>query len=449
MEKLMQKRIVALILFLFTLAFFIVRLPAYIAPLSGEEGIHANIFFTQPANPDYLQIARINGVDLYTFPQHPAFLYEILGILGSIWKGIFNTQNLNPKQLSVFVRVAVSTIQYCVFLVFLLIVLMQKKIEWKNKLLLSLSVIVIAISGPAIKMSVSVQIDGSVGVLLAGILSIAIISYALKIFSDKLSFVFLFLGSILFGFGKNEWSLALLVTLILSIIFILVSPLKSNSKQEKKRWFSLLGIIFFGLILGNLINYWFDSFNYLAGFGVMFGISKGSTFFGVMNTLRRAPFTYVNILILTFLFYSLIKSIRKPDFFLFFIFVFSALMFIAYFAISWGTDPRYYAPSLVIGSTGLVLASNYYSEKRIKPLIIGIFCILLLHTSISFYHGRHSLPDYLTLDTYTENTSNQSACLPFTDAGKVFGTKFDFITNSLSFDDAKSIASNYNKDLCK
>ena len=445
----MEKSISFLLLLIFTLIFFIYRIPAYDAPLIHEEGMLANIFYTKPVNPKYLQIARIDGVDWYTNPQHPAFLYEILGIIGSVWKGIINTQDFNPKELSVLVRVAISTIQYCFFLIILLIILPLKGLEWNNKLATALLIAAITISVPAIKMSVSVQIDGSVGVLLSGILSIAIITYALKTFPKQICNFFLFLGSIIFGFGKNEWSLALLVSIILSTIFILIGSHKMQFIQERKSWFSFLGIIFIGLIIGNIISFLFDSVNYLAGFGVMFRFSKASTFFNVLNMIKRASYTYVNILILFFLFFALIRSIRKPDFFLFFIFTFSTMMFVAYFVISWATDPRYYAPSLAIGSAGLVLAADYFPAKISKPLILVLTSVILLHSTVFFYNRLNTIQNYLTLNTYTEYTLKQPACIPVTNSGSVFGTKMDFITDTISLDAAKSLAENASKELCK
>ena len=225
---------------LFIFLYFVFRVPYLIAPLTGEEGILANIFYTQPPNPNYLIIGRINGIDIYTYPQHPAIIYEILSHFGLLWKMIINYKMLNIASLTFFVRLAFSMFQFLVVAVIALMTLQRRDIVLKDRITPFSSIVILAVSVPAMIISTFVQVDGSVGTLLSGLLAIALLGYRLNLFPIRIASIFIFLSSLLFGLGKNEWSLALLLALLLTAAYIYITTKKKRGG----------GVIKFSIALG-------------------------------------------------------------------------------------------------------------------------------------------------------------------------------------------------------
>ena len=215
----------------------------------------------------------------------------------------------------------------------------------------------------------------------------------------------------------------------------------------------LLGLIFTGLLLGNLISYIFDPLNYLGGFGVLFRISKGSTYSIVSySSIYRLTFTYIHLLLLAFISIALIQAWKKIDYILFFFFILGTILFFAYYVISWAEDPRYYAPSLIIYLAGAVIAYGYLSSDNTRLFLWGISFVLLITTSYHVVQDRNNIHLYLTLGhqnaTSIQIYSIHSDCIRFMSAGEAFGQETDFIATSLSPEDAASLAAKYSKNIC-
>lgn len=434
---------------LFTLCFFLFRISDFSRPLSGEEGIHANIFYNAPQNPTYLLIGRINGADLLIIPEHPALLYETIKNIGFLWKIIFQIEDLNTTDLSCLVRFAFSMIQFIVFVGFLLVVLFTNKISKNSRLITSLVIFFVAMSVPVIKMSTSVQVDGSVGFLFSGILAIVILIFSMHLLPDIISYSLLIISSTLFGFGKNEWSIALLFSILISLLFLLIYKRSTSIINNKKRYLFFLGILTLGLVIGNLISYFYDSTNYLSGFFVMTRISKASTFFDLRGIYHKLPYAYTNIFISFILIVAIYRSRKDLNFFHIFSTILFFTLFLAYFFISWVPDARYFAPSISIGITAIILSSDLIFWKSDQKKVVGIFCIFLLMSAINSISQRGYI-EQIVFNTSEETSleNNQPNCLEFIDAGQVFNNEIDFISNSMDRVAAENIAAQNNQTLC-
>lgn len=441
------------LIILFTVAFFLVRIPNYVEPLFGEEGIHANVFYNAPENPKYLLIGRINGSDILIIPEHPAFLYESLKFLGKIWQILFPKDLFNPIELGLQVRIALSLVQYLFFLLFLIVVLFSKKIEMNQKGIKAFLIILISLTIPIINMSTSVQIDGSVGFLFTGILALSILVYSTQLFHDVISCVFLFITSILFGFGKNEWSMALMLTIFISALFLFRTIKSISSNVNKKRAFIFLGILLIGLLLGNLLSYLYDRINYLSGFSVMFRISKASSFFNPRGFYHKFPISYVNLFLLLIFVVLLYKQRKNTNFFFIFSFIFFITMFFAYFVISWVPDARYFAPSLIIGVMVLVQSNFSILERNMPSVFIGCLCFMVFFSFLNLFVQKKSINQFIINQMKNESLEystliDQKNCVYYIDSGKAFGKKFDFLSNSIEKVAASMTASESGKELC-
>jgi hypothetical protein len=441
-------------LLLFSVLYFAFRIPYLIAPLHYEEGIFAEIFYTQPPNHDYIFLGRISSNNLYMPTAHPAIIYELLTHYGLLWNVIVNYETSNITTLTFFIRLAFSMFQFLVIGVIVWMILQRRDSDsWKNRITIITWITILAVTPPAMIMSTSIQVDGSVGTLLAGLLAVALLGYRLKIYPERAAFIFVFISSLLFGLGKNEWSLALVLTLLLTVGYLYLMNRKNGDNKSIKTSWVLLGFIFTGLLLGNLISYLYDPEAYLGGFDVMFRISKVSSYNFISFGFERLAFTYVNLLVLAFIAIVLIRSWKKADYILFLYFTLGVILFFAYFITSWAVEPRYYAPSLIVGLAGAVVAYEHLSSAKTRLLLWGISFVLLVITFRNVLEDKNRIRLYsqLGLPNYANSqiTTIPSGCIPRMGTGEAFGQKFDFISNSLSPEDASRLAAKYGKEICQ
>ena len=146
---------------------------------------------------------------------------------------------------------------------------------------------------PAILYSTSLQVDGSVGSLLTGLLALSLLAYRYKLIETRKSLLLVFACALFYGFGKNEWTLAFLAALIVSFIFVFVR--KNAFTGNFRSVISLLSIALAGLLVGNLISYLFDPINYMGGFGVANSLGKPS-----LNIFEIMSWTPLEISVLKF-----------------------------------------------------------------------------------------------------------------------------------------------------
>ena len=220
-------------LLILPILYFLPRIPYLIIPLQGEEGIFAEIFYYQTPKPDYLLLARIDGSNIYGPPEHPAMMYEILSHYGLALKAIVNFSKFNTAALTFFIRLAFSMFQFLIFEIIAFVILQSRdNRSTLDKIFLLGWILILAVTPPAMMISTSVQVDGSIGSLLAGFLAISVLGYRLKLYSHRTAYIFVFISSFLFGLGKNEWSAALLLALILTGGYLLLTTRREKDNNS-------------------------------------------------------------------------------------------------------------------------------------------------------------------------------------------------------------------------
>ena len=439
---------------LFAILYFGLRAPDLITPLHYEEGAFGEIFYAQPPNPNYILLGRIDGINLYSSPEHPAIIYEILSHYGQLWKVLVNYQTLNVVALTFIVRLAFSIFQFLVAGVILLMILLWRdSVSWRDKITLLAWISVLVVTPPAMTISTSVQVDGSVGTLLAGLLAIALLGHRLELYPLRTASVLVLITSLLFGFGKNEWSLALLLALLSTTGYLYLTTRKRRASKNYNPAWRLLGLILAGLLLGNLVSYLYDKGNYLAGFDVMFRISKASNYNFISFGIERLAFAYVNLLLLAFIAVALIRAWKSVDYILFLYFSLGAILFLAYFVTSWAIEPRYYAASLSLCLAGTVVAYEHLAGAKTRWLMLGISFVLLAVTGNQMVQNKHRMRLYLQLELQKSRneqiTTIPPGCIPTLGLGEAFGQEIDFISNSLSPEGAADLVAKYNRIICK
>ena len=70
------KRVMFVVLFI--MVFFAVRIHFYNIPLTGEDGIFAEMMVNQQENPNIQLCGRVDGQNFYKVPSHPIMLYHVL-----------------------------------------------------------------------------------------------------------------------------------------------------------------------------------------------------------------------------------------------------------------------------------------------------------------------------------------------------------------------------------
>ena len=447
------------LLSLFILLFFALRFPDYSRLPTYEEGMFAEIFYNQPSNPKYLLVGRIDGENIYSAPQHPALMYEILGIYGKIWQHLLPIDNYSPIKLTFVARLAFSLFQSSIFL--FMIVLIGKgrsQISEREKyVLLVLGVIFLSSTPLAIDTSLSLQIDGSVGVLFSGILALALFAYHYQVFPLKISNIVVFLSAIFYGWGKNEWSIALFGALILSFVALFVKSKRTPNKNTSD--VSVLLLVFLGLALGNGISYLFDPPNYLAGFDVMTRIHGVSNYSNLLSlAIARFPSIAVIVVLLIVQLFGLVNNFSNTKATQLILFFWGGILFFGFFVSPWASDLRYFAPSLVVCVVGVMLLMGTFWDnfKQKKLFNYGIWLAYIYMATLAFIQivGIFSqIPDYQSQvagfdNVELPNTVNED-CLPIMGVGEAFGQGIDFISNALSLDHARLLAEDYKHSLCK
>lgn len=425
-------------------------------PARYEEGVFIEIFSKHPQKPNYVLYARINGVNQYVMPEHPAIIYELISNYGKFWQVFFNFDKLSWAAIAYLCRFAFSLYQFTIIgLMFLL--LLQRKALRENSTrynILMVFIIILAITPPVIEQSISLQVDGSVGSMLAGLLALSIIGYRYKIYSNATAYLLTFATSIFYGLGKNEWSIALIVAVLATMIFFYFIS-HSIEYEEYSSGFLLLIFMAGGLVMGNLISYKFDPANYMGGVDVMLRINKVSSFNLFNAVLIKAPLIYVNLLLFGILLFALTFALKKTDFILFLLFTWGSILFFGFVISSWAVDVRYYSPSFVVFLAGIVAAYDYFNSKNVFHMRVFLVAGFVLFFAAFVYVKEH-IPQagiynrmrFVVASVDRDNKQNLKNCIPFMDMSEALLGGVDFISNSLSPQVAFEVAERFNKEVC-
>lgn len=438
-----------LFLVLLMLVYFLVRIPYYGIPPFYEEGCFTDLFFSNHiANPNYVLIGKIDGVKIYAPPQHPALIYETLSSYGKLWQKLLPLDSWNTIALGVFARFAFSLFQASI--VFALIFMRLKKNEAKTPLPLITFIVGLCLLPPVIWYSTSLQVDGSVGSLMTGLLALSLLTYRYKLFETRNSFLLVFACALFYGFGKNEWSLAFLAALIASFIFVFIR--KSVFTENFRSVISLLSIALAGLLVGNLISYLFDPLNYLGGFGVISELGKPSL--NIVETMEwghRWKIVSLNLILLVAALAGLFRALKKHDFVYLLFLVWGSALLAGFFMSAHALDNRYYAPSFLVLLGLLPLAYDQFDSRRVYHLLWAATVIIFLFSAPKIIDGIQTLLSFKKMDLYSLNTTQAAPsvtdCITAMGAGEAFISGDDFISNA--YPDKSAFLQKYGKTLCK
>jgi len=364
-----------LVFIIVVIVYFAFRLPLYDHRIIGEEGIFANVFYSQTKAPDYALIAKINGQKVLVPDNHPAPIFEMINFAGLPFKG-------SVVDLSKKTQVARFIFSLFLFVPFALTVgIFLFRFTLKQALFPVLLLTATAISPAALSNSIHLRLDTSSGVLLCGAAAVAIY-FATQQKSLARQIIIAFAGSLLIGLGKPEWSLAFFFAFAFALI--IHRPFGKNQRQ-------VLGIgaaCVTGALAGNLISLGIDPANYLGNIDLLMlrvrqMLKPDNTPFATGFVIADRLF-FLSGLISVFAF-STFSVLKKREFITTGVYLFAVGLFLAYLPVLFNLPfhQRYFAPALVLFITGLLFC---WPEKpgRATKAFSTVLAVFILATYLYF-----------------------------------------------------------------
>ena len=461
----MKSRLIKLfILLLWVILFFFWRVGAYTAPMIGEDGHPADIFLHQPKGPDYLQIARIDGVPIYFHPEHPAGEYEILRATGNLFSLFINHELLTEFELTVFLRWSYSLFQVFIFLLLISLILLQGDLLSPRNVISLIGILVFTITPFSVITSTNLQVDGSVGAFAVGTVGLSLFAF----FKTKLPPVFKYglvlISTFIVGLGKNEWNVALLATLV--VCFSYTFLLKLYYHRQVRIEFALLCTLMVGAVLGNIFVYLLDPLNYLGGFDVISRIHSASKITGFFDflilVLKRSWMILPHLILCVIFLINLGRNISQWHIAVIFLFVYGLFLTGGFFLTQWARFPRYYAPAFMALLFSIVLQFQI-QPNIINRKLVGLSFAALLLISFVYIIQTFNLSLYL-MDLKERNLgvavtieekeamslpAIKPPCIVVTGIAEALHEDFDYIANSLGRHDIETLADKYGRELCE
>jgi hypothetical protein len=304
------------------------------------------------------------------------------------------------------------------------------------------------VSPLAILTSTQVQLDGSIGVLLTGPVVILLLAVALGRTLACWQTPLLLLAGACVGLGKQEWSLALLGALIFW-------QLAHGWRRREARWRGG-ALLLLGLALGNALSFAFDPHNYLGGFRMMDRVIHAGMlapgaepFHWLGGAVARLPML-VPLPLLVAAGWLWHRTALVPDqpAARHILAYFAGLLFLGFFASSWGSDPRYFAPAL-LAATAAALAQldRVPSPQTQRSVGLIIPLLLVLHTAV-FFSWRALYPCTYRYPPIPAATQ-VGQCLPLLSSAQAWNRlDVDFISDALDWNSASWLAKSKGRTLC-
>jgi hypothetical protein len=246
------------------LGFLLVRAPYYPQPIIGEEGIFADIFLAQPAGPKHFLLGKVAGQQIRGYFQHPTPPLEALRAAGALAGRLVSFDRLAASFQATVTRFVFSLFSFGALV---LLLLSQAPRGPRDVLPLGALVTALLISPLAVSSSILLHIDGSVGMLTAALVGLALLAEVQERSSPRARAAMIAAAAFLFGLGKQEWSIVLAGTFGLALLYVLAL------RREDRALIAFLACGMAGLALGNAASYVFDPFNYAAGVRLIFSRS--------------------------------------------------------------------------------------------------------------------------------------------------------------------------------
>jgi hypothetical protein len=367
----------------FLLVFFCARLPLFSLGWDGEDasGFDADIFFHQPAKPNYLLLGRIHSQEIYA-PAfgHPAPSYEMYALLGRAVEWVIPFHAFSDLQVIVLLKAIASLFQLAIWLPLLWLVT-RNSLERTTRLVGCLVITALALSPLAIQGSNEFQIDSTFGFLMAGAYALALL------FADRnerhpiFGFLAVAAASAFLGLGKNEWTLVLIIAwgMLLALALMMSLVFRRGDEHQRRRFLVCLSGTLIGLGVGNLASYLFEPALYISGWQLMADMIRTASavsdaarnhFFEVNK--ERLRFTQAPIFLIVFMAWQVALRRSKFSPCLMLASIFGVGLFSAFFISTWGSFARYFAPALAALSVVMVWL---YVERPPKASSL-LACIL-------------------------------------------------------------------------
>ncbi len=448
---------------LFIVLFFVVRTPFYSTGMVAEDGLFANILINHPESPDYCLIGRINGEEILEPIQHPGLIYEPIAVLGDFSHLFLDYNSMSREETTFWSRIMYSFFQLFFWMLLVLYIVRLNKGFWfeSGRLSLLYGLIFFAILPIALNNSIDLQIDSSTGVIYNGIMGLAVLIFMKK--RDRTGYVILFAGSVIAGFGKNEWGIILLMTVAAALLYFVIIAVLKRLNGNGKEYLLFLGTIVAGLTIGSVINYLFDPVNYIAGIKLltkMSGraslISTGDFGWWLQITKGRLGYIISNIVMILTIAGYFIKKAWKGDFYRTFLFGYSLAFFFSFFIAMYERTARYYASSFVTLVLCCVLFIDDYKGGKVRNYAVTLLLLLGLAYSGLYISDRLNTVKHYDVvrikhKRHLRSVERQirNGCVPLKSSSDGYFDKDDFIADSLGRVVAEKLAEKYNKEVCK
>jgi hypothetical protein len=419
-------------------------MPLLNEPLYFEEGIFAELIVHRPAGPLYSLSGRMNGVNIYSRISHPAASYELLRLGGWIGQRFLKDPvYLDDAVVTPRLRILCSIYQFSIWAIIAIILFFSKIIQSKWGYVI---LFMAAMSPLALKTSVLLQIDNTAGAVFCGTAAILILLTTTPDLSHRWRPGLFFAAGFVAGLGKQEWSMALL--LVLLILLSLQFVMKSRIQMQG------VGLILAGLLVGNVISFLSDPINYAAAFKFMALFSGLSEHSPQRWQLERwwsfikieAPFIYICFVLQGIFILSIIVN-HKQSMLKYLLFLYGNILFLAYLIINWNYECRYFVPSLVV-LTGVCIATLPSSPPSWYNKTVGAMVATVFISTVTFLLFNTPNRNIQLEQIQSGLLKTSQGTILYLGSGAGWNKpQIDYINNTSAYTSCKEIAEKYGKTL--
>lgn len=393
---------IIVVLVLFTLLFFLVRIPLFSLGWDGNDGSghDADIFVHQPSKPNYLLFARFGGKEVYESAWgHPGPPYAMFGALGKITGFLVNYERLSNGAIIALLKTVASLFQLAIWYPLLVLIARCGGMNSSGPVRFSnyFGVGALALSPIAIQSSNEFQVDSTFGVIIAGAYALALIAAERSAQRPMLGGGLIVLAAAFIGLGKNEWTLMLLLSCAAMMVLLpLGSHLGYCGAEFRKLAVFCLSATLGGLAVGNLASYLFEPTLYTSGWHLLFSMAGKASAFGAGGwarltrvTAERLPFIQVHLVLMAYILWRLVAERDRLSAPLVLASIYGAGLFAAFFLSTWGPFPRYFAPAFsVLCVVAGWLYANDTSPSRIVSVASFLVCGWIAVTGVQLAYGK-------------------------------------------------------------
>lgn len=460
MPRILQSKLfrITVFLLLFIVVFFSARIPYYVTPLRGEDGIFAKLVLSHVPGPDYLLLGRVNGIDIFCAPEHPAFMYGIIGGMGTIFRTVCsNWTDFSDVTLITLLRFSFSLFQLALFIALIWIAMVRHDWKFSIESIGNWVLITVASMTPlAIGPSIALQVDGSSGILMTGFISLVVMREYQSSMSRKMFLPLLGAASFFIGLGKNEWSIIFLAAVLVCFGYCLVRRFTGGGLSLKQHGSDLL-TLFFGNLFGNLASYLFDPINYRGGFNVISRIMASSGYAHTIGLKRhldllnqRWPFLFVVFLLILLILCNVSSRNREKEFWVVFVVALGCGVAASFSLSSWAVDVRYFAPALVPLLAASIMLRPFAGRMWQIVAVVVVIGGLGIPSATMI---KKQFSDYDKAIEYIEavypSVPTNLPCVPRLPTALCYRSNVEFISNALDVEGARAMTGKYGRYVCQ